>query len=463
MAAKTINRLFQPVDIASLVLFRIVFGILGFADVLSTLIHYHWTVQAYDPDGFQFKYYGFEWVRPLPEPFMSLLLIFICLLGLLVAVGKWYRIVAPLFAFGFTYTFFLEKAHYLNHGYLFCWVCFVMALLPAHRQLSVDVYQNPTLKRDHVPYWCLFVLQFMMGVVYFYGGIAKINPDWLAAIPLKQWIGGRTDQPIVGPLLGYEAMAYFMAYGGLLLDLSAAFLLIFRRTRIWVFLAILFFHVMNLLVFAIGIFPFLSITLSALFFPPDFPRRWVHWLAKRSSVVRRWQAQWQTRTGSEGAVVPIWQTRLRQPILYTLGVAMAIHLLLPFRHHLFPGDVAWTEEGHRYSWRMMLRGKQGQGHFVVKDQITGQEEKVYPYKRLGKKQNRKLYSHPDMVLQFAHYIGSEYRDKGWQPEVYAHIRVRLNYRDYCTYIDPDVDLMQEEWSYFQPSDWIVPEVRKTTK
>ncbi|MCB0583358.1 MAG: hypothetical protein KDD10_29025, partial [Phaeodactylibacter sp.] len=63
-----IQRLFQPVDIASLVFFRVVFGILGFADVLNTYIYYHWMVDAYDPEKFRFRYYGFEWVHPLPEP-----------------------------------------------------------------------------------------------------------------------------------------------------------------------------------------------------------------------------------------------------------------------------------------------------------------------------------------------------------------------------------------------------------
>jgi hypothetical protein len=133
------QRLFQPVDIASLILLRIVFGILGFADVFGTWIYYHMMKGAFAPEAFQFKYYGFEWVRPLPEPFMSVLLLSIRACAILVMLGKWYRISATLFAFGFTYTYFLEKAHYLNHGYLFCWIAFLMIFLPVNRQLSLDV------------------------------------------------------------------------------------------------------------------------------------------------------------------------------------------------------------------------------------------------------------------------------------------------------------------------------------
>ena len=32
---------------------------------------------------------------------------------------------------------------------------------------------------------------------------------------------------------------------------------------------------------------------------------------------------------------------------------------LPIRHWMIQDDVLWTEEGHRMSWRMMLRSKSG--------------------------------------------------------------------------------------------------------
>ncbi|WP_425422417.1 HTTM domain-containing protein [Phaeodactylibacter xiamenensis] len=453
------QRLFQPVDIASLILLRIIFGILGFADVFGTWIYYHMMKGAFAPEAFQFKYYGFEWVKPLPEPFMSILLLSICACAILVALGKWYRISATLFAFGFTYTYFLEKAHYLNHGYLFCWISFLMIFLPVDRQLSLDVKKNPDLKSDTAPYWCLFIPQFLMGIVYFFGGIAKLNSDWLHAIPLKQWIGYRTGHPLIGLLLEQEWMAYFMAYGGLLLDLFVVFFLVFKRTRPWAFAAVLFFHFMNLLVFSIGIFPFLSVTLTALYFAPDFPRRFVHWLAGRWDWLNKQQSAWISRIQSSTEKIPMWQAapRNRTLILSGLGVLMAIHLLLPLRHHLYPGDVAWTEEGHRYSWRMMLRSKIGFGKFQVVNQDTGEKTIVRPRDYLSERQERKLYTHPDMILQFAHFLEKEFETEGQEVAVYANIRCKLNYRDYHDYIDPERDLTQLEWSFWAPSDWILPE------
>lgn len=453
-------RLFQPVNISSLVFFRIVFGMLGFADVLNSYIYYHWIVDAYNPEKFQFRYYGFEWVHPLPEPFMSILFLSICGLAILVTLGKWYRISSLLFALGFTYTFLLEKSHYLNHGYLFCWISFVMVFLPAHRQFSADVLRRPELKSDTTPYWCLFLLQFLMGVAYFYGGIAKLNADWLHAIPLRQWLEQRSGAPGIGPLLKQEWMPYFMAYGGLLLDLTVVFFLIIRKTRPWAFAAVLFFHLMNHLVFNIGIFPFLSVALTALYFPPGFPMHLYEKLKERLPFLKRVKMWWEERTAGEGSQkAPLWQgaARWRTPILTGLLIAMLFHLLAPLRHHLFPGDVAWTEEGHRYSWRMMLRSKQGYGTFIIRDKDTGAEEKVDPVDWLDKKQYRKLYTHPDMILQFAHHLRDTYRQQGKAVEVFADIRMQLNFREYHTFIDPATDLAQEEWHFFRHSGWIFPE------
>ena len=159
-----------------------------------------------------------------------------------------------------------------------------------------------------------------------------------------------------------------------------------------------------------------------------------------------------------------WQRdpRYRRVILTALTVLALFHVLVPLRHHLLPGDVAWTEEGHRYSWRMMLRGKSGYGSFKVNYREPGDTtlhtDRVQVRDSLKKKQYRKLWTHPDMVLQYAHHLRDSYRERGYEDiEVYADIRVKLNGRKRHPYIDPERDLAKEEWSYFWVSDWILPE------
>lgn len=450
--------LWQDIDIASLVFFRIIFGLLGFADLCGGLFYYHWYKDAYNPEQLQFKYYGFEWAQVLPEPFMTLFFVFGLALALAVAIGWRYRITAPLFAMAATYYFLLEKAHYLNHAYFFCWLAWAMAILPAWRSTSADIRRQPTQRSDTTPRWTLALLCFLMGVVYFFGGIAKLNPAWIGrAMPLQLWLASKSDLFLIGPLLAQEATAWFMAWGGVAFDLSIVFLLCWRRTRVLGFGLVLFFHITNHLVFNIGIFPFLSIALSALFFAPYWPRnllfwaasRW-HWLYRRSATYRR-----SIRAVPEKAT-GFWQrqSNYRRPILLGLGIVMFTHTVLPLRHHYFPGDVAWTEEGHRYAWRMMLRTKRGRGHFVIKNLQDGSESKARP-SELGDKQRRKLWTHPDMILQYAHHLRDQAKQNGKDIAVYANIKVKLNDGSYGTYIDPEVDLAQIEWSFLRTSPWIM--------
>jgi vitamin K-dependent gamma-carboxylase len=358
---------------------------------------------------------------------------------------------------GLTYIFLLEKTNYLNHAYLFCWLCFVMIFLPAHRAFSVDVWRKPALHRNTIPFWSMAILPALMGIVYFYGGLAKLNSDWLQAMPLKLWMSYKDDLPVIGPLLATEATAYFMAYGGLLLDLFVVFFLLNKRTRVWAFAATLFFHFMNHLVFTIGIFPFLSTALTAMYFPPTWPRQLLDRLGTRLGVVRRWQERWQARIATAPQPVPLWQEMpgFQSAIQWMLIAVIGFHLLLPFRHHLYPGNAAWTEEGHRYSWRMMLRSKSGIGYFLVRFK-DGSEEEIEAKDWLSNRQRRKMLTHPDMILQFAHHLRDHYKAKGEEVEVYAHIRVKLNGRRRQYLIDREVDLAKVEWSFFKPSDWIVP-------
>lgn len=455
------NFLFKPIDIAPLVFFRVIFGILGFADLMGTWVYYHLQKNAFDPEKFQFRYYGFEWLPSLPEPYMSIFFISMLFFSLFIAIGLWYRFATVFFFFGFTYTFLLEKAHYLNHGYLFCWICFVMIFLPANKAFSMDVLLKPGLRQKQIPYWPIFLLIFMMGVVYFFGGIAKINPDWLIGMPLKLWLKHKANLFLIGPIIAQEWMAYFMSYGGLVLDLFVAFFLLMKRTRLWAFFFVLFFHLMNLMIFNIGIFPALSISLTLLFFAPDFPRNVINYLRQRIQLIAKLEAWWdkqlESRNRQSIGADHYWQNALSyRPIIKTTIIIVCLtHLLLPLRHHLFPDNVAWTEEGHRYSWRMMLRSKNGYGQYIVV-KSDGTKERIKPRDHLDGKQKRKLFTHPDMILQFAHRLRDQYAEKGETVEVYAEIKAKLNQRDYQQYIKPDVDLAKVEWSMFKHSDWIVP-------
>ena len=459
--------LFRPIDIASLAFFRFVFGILAFIDVTATLTYKHWYKNYLDPEAFHFKYYGFQWVTIFEEPWMTLFFLAMMVAGLCIAVGYRYRFFTVFLAITYTYSFFLEKAFYLNHGYLFCLLCWLMIFLPAHRNFSFDIFRKPSIYLERIPQWPVFLLKFMMGMVYFFGGIAKLNPDWLRAQPLKIWLKAKANTPIIGPLLEQEAMAYFMSYGGLLLDLTIVFFMLSKKTQKWAFGFVLFFHFTNVVIFEIGIFPWLSIALTSLFFVPDYPRQIFTWLQEKAPWLRLpWIAnRWETRLHEKNIQAANqtlqYSSGQMQKISIVIGLLCLTLCLIPLRHHYFPGRVAWTEEGHRYSWRMMLRTKRGNGLFIVKDGVTGVKKKISPRELLNDRQHYKVYTHPDMILQFAHFLRDKYEAEGMQEvEVYARIRCKLNDGEYQRMVPDSVDLAKIEWSFFQASDWIVPEIPK---
>jgi len=443
------SKLFESRDISALVFFRIVYAILAASEAGTQLIVKHLTLEQYTYGKFHFSYYGFQWVTPFPEPFMSLFFVLLFLTSIGVLVGWRYRWNVLFCALGFTYLFLVEKTNYLNHGYLWAVISWWMVLFPAHQNLSVDAHQGRVEARDTIPWWPLFILQFSMGVVYFYGGIAKINTDWLNAMPLLDWMEYKRSKPVIGWIIAQDWVAWLMSYGGLFLDLFVVPLMIWKRTRIFAFSLVVGFHFTNLLIFLIGIFPFLSVALTALYFPSNWPRKTWLKLRDRFPILEKinhwWIADEQNLSYAPST-----------PIGLLIGTYILIMLLLPFRHHYFPGDVAWTEEGHRYAWRMMLRGKKGKGHFIIKESGSSRTKKVRPRTYLNKRQSRKMLTHPDMILQFAHFLRDEYQEKGWQnPEVYAHVKSTLNGRPYALLVDSTRNLSTVEWSFLEPSDWIV--------
>ena len=143
-------------------------------------------------------------------------------LGILAAFiifGLWYRVSAFLFFIGFTYVFLLDQTNYLNHFYLISWVSFLMIFVPAHRAASLDGVRRPDLRVATTPAWPLWLLRAMVGIAYFFGGVAKINSDWLHGEPMRMWLAARTDFPLIGSFFTEPWAAYFFSYSGLMFDL----------------------------------------------------------------------------------------------------------------------------------------------------------------------------------------------------------------------------------------------------
>ena len=425
------DRLFRPVDGASLACFRLAFGGIMLWEVIRYFQH-DWIQQYFVTPGFHFRYAGFAWVHPWPGPGMFVHFFGLGALALALALGLWYRTAAVLFFLGFAYVFLLEQARYLNHFYLIALLSFLLMFVPAQRVWSIDA--RGTRAAGTVPAWSLWLLRLQIGVPYFYAGVAKLNADWLRGEPLRTWMAARTSLPLAGPWLTQEGVVYLFAYGGLLLDLLMVPALLWKRSRPYAFGAACLFHLLNWQLFTIGVFPFLMIAATTLFFPPDWPRRLI---ARTRPEPAPPEPEPRVATGVAGTASGLWMTMTTALVTVYAG----IQLLVPLRHHLYPGDVNWTEGGHRFSWRMKLRDKESEATFHAVDRQTGERHEVDWSRYLSRWQYDEMSTRPDMIRQFSRHVSNDMRRRnGRDLAVHAVVWTSLNSHPPRLLVDPTVDL-----------------------
>ncbi|MHA7842036.1 MAG: HTTM domain-containing protein [Winogradskyella sp.] len=429
--------LFKHIDNSGLIVFRIIFGLLCFLESVGAVVT-GWVKRTLIDPEFTFSFIGFEWLQPLPGNWMYAYYIVMGIFGLLIMVGYKYRFSMFMFATMWTATYLMQKSSYNNHYYLLFILSFLMVLLPANRYASLDVKLNPSLKRISMPAWCKWVFVIQLFILYTYATIAKLYPDWLDTTFIRLLMKGKVDYPIIGGLLQQEWLHYFLAYGGILFDGLIIPALLFRPTRKFAFFVSIFFHLFNSIVLQIGIFPYLALAFSLFFFTPKTIRN--IFLKKKKLYI------------SNDVIVPKYSAIF----ISVFAVYFLIHIALPLRHHYFKDDVLWTEEGHRLSWRMMLRAKRGTASYQVIDKATGNAIPIKLNDYLTRKQRRGASTKPDIIWQFAQYLKQDFAKKGIAVEVYVRAYVSVNGRRSKQLIDPKIDLANEEWHHFKHHDWILP-------
>lgn len=436
------ERSLRPIDAASLSLFRIGFGTLMLVAVLRFFAH-GWIAEYFlEPKHF-FSYWGFGWIKPWPSVFMYLHFAGMGLCALGVLLGYRYRASVVGFGVLFGYAHLIDKTNYLNHYYLVMCLCALLALLPLNGLWSLDARQNPELRRAHLPAWMLWALRAQFGVVYVFGGVAKLKPEWLlSAQPLSIWLGRHTDVAGLGALFAAPWAAHAMSWAGALFDLAIVPLLLLRRSRPFAYVAVVAFHLLTARLFQLGLFPYIMMFGSLLFLSPAWPR---------VVLARLGASRWQP--APMPSAWPPAPARLVWPVLVAY---FALQLLVPLRHLLYPGSVCWTEQGYRFSWNVMLMEKNGSVDFRVVEPSTGRNFRVSALDYFTRYQAKTMAPQPDMVLQAAHLIAADFRARGvTRPAVYADAFVSLNGRAMQRLIDPRVDLARAS-DDLSNKTWILP-------
>ncbi len=418
------SALLAPLDIALLAYFRIAFGLLMCWEMgwylSSGLIGQYWIAPT-----FYFPYEGFGWLHPWPGVGMYVHVSVLGICAICITLGLGYRWASGLFWLGFAYLFLLDQTTYLNQYYLICCLGFLLIFLPAHRMCSLDVWWGRTQAWREVPAWMIGLLRFQVGVVYVFGGIAKLNTDWLRGEPVRMWLANFLEE---SGRIGWEwseVVVWGIAYGGLLFDLLIVPLLCWRKSRRIGLVLMIGFHAINSQIFEIGLFPWLMM-LATLVFLPAYQFRQLFPAFHLDTA----------------AVKPLLNQRLSMGLIGALFCYCLIQMSVPLRHFIYPGHVSWTEEGHRFSWRMKLREKSGYVDFYVGEEGDEKRILIDPDRYLLPHQYSHMCTRPALLLQFAHFIGESESEEAAAPLiVIAKAVSSLNNRPPQYLISPDQNLM----------------------
>lgn len=429
---------------ASLAAFRILFGLLMLFSLVRFLAK-GWVYDFYIAPKFHFKYYGFSWVSTWGE-YTYLLFAIAILACVCIVLGFSYRLAIITFFLSFTYIELIDKTTYLNHYYFISVLSFLLCFLPLNATFSIDSFKKQK-SNEFVPSWTVDSIKLLLGIVYFYAGLAKLNSDWLfRAQPLKTWLSTKTNLPVIGQFMNDTWFHYTMSWSGALYDLTIPFLLLIKKTRPFAFFLVVVFHVFTRILFNIGVFPYIMICATLIFFSSETHEKFLKGIAKIFNL---------KKTISE--VEKYYQPKMKKEILTVLALFFVVQLSFPFRYALYPDELFWTEEGYRFSWRVMLMEKTGYTNFRIKNLNTGNSFIVKNDYFLNAFQEKQMQTQPDFIVEYAHFLGKHYKEELEEENIGVFVEgyMSVNGRLSQPFIDPKVDLLIVNDS-FAHKDWILP-------
>jgi len=427
------------VAIEPLALFRILFGLMMLIGTLR-FIGLGWIDDQLLNPAFHFTYYGFAWVKPFGRELMYAWFFLMAAAACGIMLGWHYRLSAVIFFVTFTYAELIDKTYYLNHYYFIVLASFLLCCVPAAANYSLDAFYGRVRPRSEIPAWTINLIRFQIGLVYVYAGLAKLNYSWLIeAMPLRIWLPAQNHWPLLGSLMEWHYSPWLFSWAGAFYDLLIPFVLA-SRFWAWGFAANILFHALTGLFFQIGMFPAIMVLAVPVFFPLHVQQKILQFLPFR-------------KTNSTELKEPISPAK---PLIALILLYIIFQLLFPFRYVFYPGNRFWTEEGYRFGWRVMLMEKAGYATFYVRDGLSGREGAVDNREFLNAHQEKQMSMQPDMILEYAHFLGEYFRSKGVKnPSVRAEVYVTMNGRPSRLFIDSSANLLdfKDDW---KPKKWILP-------
>lgn len=303
-------------------------------------------------------------------------------------------------------------------------MAFILIFLPANTNYSLDAKLGFTKRRKLVPAWTIGIIIFQLSIVYFYAGLAKLNYDWLfEANPLRIWLAPHTNLPVIGSLMDETITAYLFSWGGAIFDLSVPFLLLNKKTRLFGYSLVIIFHSLTSLLFPIGVFPLVMIISTLVFFSEDFHQKILVFLFGETKIEERHYVSKPSK------------------FKWLLIAFIGFQLIFPFRYLLYNNDLFYTEQGYRFSWRVMLVEKAGYANFKIHPFQDERSIEINNLDYLTAQQEKMMSIQPDFILQYAYYLRDIYEEKyGTKVAVKADVFISVNGKPSQRFVKKDLDL-----------------------
>jgi hypothetical protein len=411
-------------SVAPLLTLRRLFALLVLFSTTRFVLNGWVETQVLDPF-WTFPFDGFEW---LPRPSLTgawVLFLGMIFGGLLLLAGRTAKVGAAMFFVCFTYVELLDKSNYLNHYYFVSLVAFMLVWLPT------------TAKTPSVPRLATTSIRLLLALVYFYAGLAKLNADWLLhAQPLAMWLPQHSSFPVLGPLFASKSVAFAFSWAGAAFDLFAPFALFSDRIRPYFYPVLVTFHVLTWILFPIGVFPWVMIACTTVFFTDKWHARL--WSGMPGSS---WQVP-EIEDSSDAA------TTWSKPQVAMVWLFLGIQMLFPWRTLAYEGSMYWHESGYRFGWRVMLMEKAGWATYFIQNDL-GEEREFQVGDFLTPNQEKMMSTQPDLMIATAKKIQEIWNDaKGEHVRVRAEVWASLNGRRSQLMIEPFLDLttLENDWS-----------------
>lgn len=429
----------QPIRSEKISLFRLLFGM-----VLLVQTIYFYSIDFIKNDVIDpvihFPYFGFSFIEVFSPEIMQMFLVLMLLSSLAFIVGYRVKLFSWFYLLAFTYLFLLDKGYYNNHYYLIILLLLLFCFVQSDLRLSISKGSRMVNYR-----WEEWIFLFQFSLVFVYAGLNKINVYWLFNHePIHHILIAKESLSNMG-FWSADLLEYTLVWGGILFDLFIVPLLLWKKTRTIATILFLLFNGMNTLLFynigEIGVFPLLMLSSLVLFYPSatilSFLKRFFSYNYKSSNNV-------------EGI-------RLKPLTKTLISAYVIVQILIPLRHHLYEGNVDYTGEGQRFSWRMKSVYKEFKIRFLLKDEEKGIEAMLDPRTVLTIKQYTNLGYYPELILPVADNLRYAAIEKGvLDPKIFVDYKVAFNGLASQYIVDPNTELSRLKYSPIRHSSWILP-------